>query len=224
MSNTSGMTPPLTPVLLAGMAVRPLPLAPLQPILKGAMNAIATRHPDVFERLSCLEDPVFLIDPTDLPFMFLLTPDPLLPELKAVRGDEEEAQNASANIRGPLLKLIELLEGETDGDALFFARDLVVEGDTEAVVALRNAVDGAEINVMEDVLSFLGPFARPAGGVAKSAINLMARAASDLEMLRNAAISPALRQSEIQAAKLKKLNEKVDGISRQSRRKRVKEN
>jgi len=103
------MTPPLTPVLLAGLVVRPLPLAPLQPILRGAMSAIAQRHPDVFERLSCLDEPIFLIDPTDLPFMFLLTPDPLMPTLKAVRGLEDCEGKVTASIRGPLIKLIETL-------------------------------------------------------------------------------------------------------------------
>jgi len=41
--------------------------------------------------------------------------------------------------------MIELLEGRADGDALFFSRTLTVEGDMEAVVALRNAIDGSEI-------------------------------------------------------------------------------
>jgi predicted lipid carrier protein YhbT len=39
---------------------------------------------------------------------------------------------------------MQLLEGKLDGDALFFSRDLVVDGDTEAVVMLRNIIDGAE--------------------------------------------------------------------------------
>jgi len=39
-----------------------------------------------------------------------------------------------------------MIDGTYDGDALFFSRDLVIEGDTEAVLALRNAIENAELN------------------------------------------------------------------------------
>jgi predicted lipid carrier protein YhbT len=42
--------------------------------------------------------------------------------------------------------LVGMLDGSYDGDALFFSRDLVIEGDTSAVLALRNALDDAEID------------------------------------------------------------------------------
>jgi len=57
--------------------------------------------------------------------------------------------------------LIDLLEGRLDGDALFFSRELTVEGDTEAVLLLRNAVDSDEVDLFEDLLSVLGPLAGP---------------------------------------------------------------
>ena len=216
--NRKSMTPPLSPVLFAGMALRPMPLALLQPALKVAMHTIQRRHPEVFDRLSCLDDPVYLIDPVDLPFVFVLTPDPLMPTLVAER--DAFGLEVTATIRGPLMALIGLLEGTTDGDALFFSRDLVVEGDTEAVVALRNAVDGAEIDVLEDILAALGPLARPARKVMGGVTGLFSMAARDLEMIRNAVIAPALRQSDIQAAKLKKIDEKITTMGRQSRRAR----
>jgi hypothetical protein len=43
--------------------------------------------------------------------------------------------------RGCADGLIGLLDGAYDGDALFFSRDLVIEGDTAAVLALRNAIE-----------------------------------------------------------------------------------
>jgi len=217
-ANRKSMTPPLSPVLFAGMALRPMPLALLQPALKLAMNTIQHRHPEVFDRLSCLEDPVYLIDPVDLPFVFILRPDPLLPTLHAER--DAMGIEVTATVRGPLMALIGLLEGTTDGDALFFSRDLIVEGDTEAVVALRNAVDGAEIDVLEDLLAALGPLARPAKRVVGGVTGLFSMAARDLETVRNAMIAPAVRQSEIQAAKIKKMDEKVTAMGRQSRRQR----
>jgi len=220
--NRKGMMPPLSPVLFAGLALRPMPLALLQPALKLAMNTIQRRHPEVFDRLSCLEDPVYLIDPVDLPFVFILKPDPLMPTLHAER--DAFGIDVTATIRGPLMALIGLLEGTTDGDALFFSRDLVVEGDTEAVVALRNAVDGAEIDVLEDLLAALGPLARPARRVVGGVTGLFSMAARDLETVRNAVIAPALRQNEIQAARLKKIDDKITTMGKDRRRARARNN
>lgn len=215
MKPASGMTPPLSPVLLAGLAARPLPPAVIEPLASAALAAIHRRHPGVFERLDGIDNPSFRIDPVDLPFVFLLRPDPERPTVAVRREADDEP--ASATIRGPLLALIELLEGRIDGDALFFSRELVIEGDTEAVVALRNAVDGAEIDLLGDVLSVLGPFAGPARRVAEGAASLAGRFAEDLETLRAAVIAPAMRKSDAQAARIKALDEKIDGLTRTRR-------
>jgi predicted lipid carrier protein YhbT len=183
------------------------------------VSLVQRRHPDVFERLAALEDPVYLVDPVDLPFAFVLRPDPLAPSLRATRTPE--AETVTATVRGPLLALIDLLEGRIDGDALFFTRTLVIEGDTEAVVALRNAVDGAEISVLDDVLALLGPFSGPARRLARRAGGLLDMASRDLETLRDAMIAPAVRRAEGQAARLARLDERVDALARGGRRARA---
>ncbi len=215
-SQAQAGAPPLTPFLLAGLALRPVPPALLQPFLTFSMRAIERRHPSLFERLSGVEEPEFLIDPTDLPFAFLLSIDPLLPTLTAYT--DAEGLEPTATIRGPLMTLVHLLEGRIDGDAMFFSRDLVIEGDTEAVVALRNAVDGAEIDVVEDVLAFLGPLGSPARIAFQVGAAIFSRAATDMETLRSALIAPALKRSEAQAAELKDLEDKVAGLSQEPRR------
>ncbi len=213
-----GATPPLTPALIAGFVARPLPPALLQPFLGAAMHAVHRRHPGLFERLADLEEPSYLIDPVDLPFVFVLRPDPLLPELRAY--DAAEGIAATAAIRGPLMALVDLLEGRVDGDALFFSRDLVIEGDTSAVVALRNAVDGAEISLLDDVLSLFGPFSAPARVVADGLGGLLDRASRDLETLRAAMIAPAIKRADAQAQEIRELEEKVAGLGRSARRSR----
>ena len=72
-----------------------------------------------------------------------LAPHPRTPSLIAVRS---LPIGLPVRIAGPLLGLIGLIDGTYDGDALFFSRDLVVEGDVEAVLALRNAIDDAGID------------------------------------------------------------------------------
>jgi len=200
-------TPPFSPILLGGLFARPLPPAVLQPALNSAMVTIARCPPGLFERLSALGAPVYLIDPVDLPLAFILTADADKPTVKAVRsGDGVEVR---ATIRGPLLTLIDLLEGKIDGDALFFSRDLVIEGDTEAVVALRNAVDGVEVDLVGELTSAFGPLTRPVRGLARLGQGLFRRAAEDLSILHGALVAPTQRRVDAQAAKLRALEDKL---------------
>ncbi len=210
------MTPPLSPVLFAGMALNPVPPIVLQPALNAAMAITRRKHPDIFERMEGFGDPVILIDPIDLPYVFILSPDQENPRLTIAR--DHPTGEVDAVVRGPLLALIDMLEGRIDGDAMFFSRDLVIEGDTEVVVALRNAVDGAEIDLMEGVLALFGPFAGPARVAVNAANRIASRAASDLETLRDAFLAPSMRRHDAQEARLRKVSEKVGDMEKRSRR------
>lgn len=210
------MTPPFSPVLFAGLALTPLPPALLQPALNAAMAIVRRRHRDIFERMDGFGDPVFLIDPIDLPYVFILTPDQQTPKLTAHRS--YPAEDVNAVIRGPLLALMDMLEGRIDGDAMFFSRDLVIEGDTEVVVALRNAVDGAEIDLAADILSLFGPFSGPARKAVKTANRLAFRASRDLETLRDALLAPSMRRLDAQDTRLRKISGKVADMDKRSRK------
>jgi predicted lipid carrier protein YhbT len=142
MNSQSQDSPALSPVLVAGMGLGVLPPALLQPLLDATLMVMRRRHSAMFVRLEAMKDTHFRIGPTDLPFDFLLSLGPA-PTLKAVAKEVEDT-GVTASIHGSLLTLMQLLEGKLDGDALFFSRDLVVDGDTEAVVMLRNIIDGAE--------------------------------------------------------------------------------
>lgn len=154
---------PLFPAAAAA-ALRLAPLSPLSLAAARLARSLGRRHPALFARLGDQAEKVFLIDPTDLPFVFLLSPRPEAPGLEAVR--RESARSWDARIAGPLAALIGLIHGVFDGDALFFSRDLVIEGDTEAVLALRNAIDNEEIDFSREMAALFGPLetlaARPA--------------------------------------------------------------
>jgi predicted lipid carrier protein YhbT len=147
-------SPPVPPLL--ALALRPLPLAPLQPVLALLTRRIGERYPGLYERLGPHAGKRFGIQPTDLPFAFVLEPDPARPAATAVR---RLPAGLDARILGPLSGLIGMAEGTLDGDALFFSRTLVVEGDVEAVLALRNAIDDARIDLVGTLLGGLMPFA-----------------------------------------------------------------
>lgn len=138
----------------------PVPLVLLQPVLNQIAIYVAETHPGLFARLKSHTGKRFLIDPTDLPFVFLLVADISKPHLKAHRRHEHVRHEAC--IAGKFFDLLEMIEGSLDGDALFFTRDLRVSGDTEAVVALRNALDDFDGNIVDTILGGFGLLHRPA--------------------------------------------------------------
>lgn len=142
------------------MALAPPPRFVLQAAADSAARIIARRHRALVERLGSLAGTTFLIDPEDLPFRFVLRPDARRIRLEVV--GRRRTPRCDATIRGPLWSLIDLVEGREDGDALFFSRELHISGDTEAVVALRNIIDGAELDLVSDFASGLGVFSGPA--------------------------------------------------------------
>jgi predicted lipid carrier protein YhbT len=180
----------------------------LRPALDFAMSVMRRRHPDVFERLETLENASFLIDPVDLPFCFALRLGPPAPRLSVV-GKADDMESPTAALRGPLVVLIRLLEGRMDGDAAFFSRDLAVEGDMEAVLTLRNAVDSGGIDLAEDLLSLFGPLNGPARRALGVAEALFARAERDLETLREAFVAPVEGRCDAQTARLRDLEDNL---------------
>jgi predicted lipid carrier protein YhbT len=181
------------------------------------MSSMLRRHKSVFERLEDIANPVFLIDPVDLPVSLLLDARLPRPRLTVLREGDEPGTPAAAAIRGSLPALIELLEGRTDGDALFFSRTLTVEGDMAAVVALRNAVDGADISLVDDLLRPLGPFGAPARRLVEAATALYRRADEDLEVLRSALLAPVQRRFDTQDARIEELGETVVSAAKRRR-------
>jgi predicted lipid carrier protein YhbT len=134
-----------------------LPLMPLELVVSRLIaNALAAR-PALAARLAAYAGRTFAIDPTDCAFCIAIT---LPGEVRVLR---DVAVRHDARIAAPLLVLLGMLDGTYDGDALFFSRDLVIEGDTDAVLALRNALENAELDpatVIDLPPGLRGPFNR----------------------------------------------------------------
>lgn len=157
---------------LVGHLLRPLPLLPLQVALQAWVNAIAGRHPQLTERLPHTGGQRVGIEPSDLPFAILLEPRQSTILVNVVRRLDREP--CAVRIRGPMAALIGLADGTYDADALFFSRDITVDGDVEAAVALRNAIDDAEIDLVDEIAACAGPLAylvRRAAQLAAAALN-----------------------------------------------------
>jgi len=162
------------------------------------------------------QDKIVCIDPVDLPFALLLEPNMAEPRLTVRRAVDPDESHAT--IRGPLETLIALAEGKVDGDALFFSRQLVIEGDTEVVVALRNAIDGAGIDLVADLTSTLGPLANPARRVADATLEAVGHLRHNVETLRQALIAPAMAGAAARDARLAELEAEIKALRKANRR------
>ncbi len=137
----------------------PLPLFAIQPLLGHIVTTVAKRHPELFVRLGDSCKARFLIDPCNMPFCLLLQPDADRPRLKAYA--RSQIVEHDVYISGTFQTLLRMIDGRSDGDALFFNRDLTVTGDSAAVVALRNALDDMEGTLADDVAASFGPLSGP---------------------------------------------------------------
>lgn len=175
MIETAKTSPPRLPAA-ATWVLRPLPLLPLRFLLVALAASIARRHPELHDRLEAYRGRSIGIEPIDAPFAVLIEPSrnsiALRVERRLVHG------GFVATIRGPLLALLGLLDGSYDGDALFFSRDISIDGDVGAVLALRNAVDDAQIELLGEVSACFGPFAAPIFDAARRQLESLSGIAS----------------------------------------------
>ena len=135
------------------------PLSVIQIAVRAMLVRILATHPNLFERLGEHGKAKFCFSPTDVPLRFLVQPS-----AKSVTVVRRHSQHvADATVEGSLGDLLGLLTGDFDGDTLFFSRAITIMGDMEAVLALRNALDDADINLVDEVIgkhSPLRPFAQ----------------------------------------------------------------
>ena len=148
-----------TPLRLAPLLLR-LPVPPLAPQAAGLaltrlLRRIARRKPSILSRLGPYREARFLIELRDAPLLLLIEPAPQ--RITAWPRHATPAHDAA--ISGALPGFLAMLHGVEDGDALFFSGELEISGDTSAVLALRNALDDAELDLTEELAAIPGrPF------------------------------------------------------------------
>ncbi|MGS4991691.1 ubiquinone anaerobic biosynthesis accessory factor UbiT [Roseibium sp. RP-7] len=128
---------------LVSSLVSPLPKPPMEALLSTLTKRLVARRPDLIRRLGDVVQVPIAIVPDDLPHAFLLSLDPDNSRVRIC--DKSRIGDARAIVRAPFLVLLGLLDGTYDGDALFFSRDLRIEGRTEHVLALRNTLEEADL-------------------------------------------------------------------------------
>lgn len=168
------MTQPPKPAL-------PLPLSPLAAVLSMLMRSTLRRHPAILGRMGAAAGARFLIDVTDVPVQLLI--EPALRRARVLPRSACPAHDAA--IRGRLSAFLSMLHGAEDGDALFFSGELTIGGDTAAVLALRNALDDAEIDLTEEIAGLApaaGPLARHLSGLLERRTGLSLHRVTETEI------------------------------------------
>ncbi len=144
------------PPPLARAAMSAMPSALLQRAVDVLMERLRARHAGLFRNLERLKASSVRFEPLDVPHRFVLSFGKSGVSLAVADA------KADACVKGNLSALLDMLEGRIDGDKLFFSREIDITGKAETVVALRNTLDREEIDLLDDIVSFFGPFKRPA--------------------------------------------------------------
>src|SRR5690606_6950815 len=131
-----------------------VPINIIERMTQAVFRKVLAEHPDLFLRLGSHRVKRFAFRPSDLPIDFIVTPSG--PSLAVMR--KAEGSPADCSIEATIVHLLALLEGRCDADALFFAREITVTGDMEAMLALRNALDDSLIDLPTEIGKLAGPF------------------------------------------------------------------
>lgn len=123
----------------------PVPLA--APPLDLVAARIRRRHIHALSRIPFDEPRRLLVEAEDVGARLLVIARKGDLRLRPVPSEGKRA--ADARVTGPLTALLDVATGVVDGDALFFSRELQIEGDTALIVALRNAFDDAHLDLAE---------------------------------------------------------------------------
>lgn len=174
-------------LFLAGLTLRSLPKGPLNKVLAYLSHQIQQNHPAILQRLEPLQGSEFLICPTDLPHAMRMT---FTGHQVNCRLEDEFMAPADVTISGPFLSLLDMMDGKVDGDALFFSRELTVEGDTEALLILRNAMDSDDIDLRNEILASFAWLHPPAQALFKMGGKLFKSLSHDMEMISQAITQP----------------------------------
>ncbi|MBK1637895.1 hypothetical protein CKO24_02355 [Rhodothalassium salexigens DSM 2132] len=207
----------ITPLTPLGLLARPLPRRPLERLLQGLADRLVERHPEMLDRVADAGSARLYLRASDLPWHALIAIESDRAEVWLL--DEAPGESEwDAAIEGPLARLLATAGGTDDGDALFFSREIRVTGNSDLAVALRNALDGAEIDFVDELSGMFGP----ASGLATRGIGALVdayRAAeTGLDHVKTEWRAPLAARIDAQAREIAALKAEVERLRRRAPR------
>jgi len=209
--------PPFSPFLFVGMGLRPLPPRLVTRLAQRPLDSIAhALWPRFQNRLDGLRGCIAVI-PTDMPYGLLF--DVADNELGLELIDCRREVIADATVRAPTRVLLDMMRGDgCDGDASFFNRSLVMEGNTELSMALRYALEEAELDPVE-VLSTATPLPLPLARRVSAVLAAVVETASDdVARMQSAILAPLAARVARGERRLAEVEEQVAEVLRTQRR------
>lgn len=201
------LPPNFSPGLVFGLGLAFCPLPLLQYVVQSFAYRLNNHYPALQERLSEVSGKSFALILPDMPFNTLLEVDGGV--VAVTLHPKQKPLFAEVTLQGSSQTFLALLEGNVDGDALFFSRELCVEGDTEALLILRNALDNAQIDLREIVFSVFGPLSGIAAQAAAPLEKLGTRFIRDMNLLYRAAVSPLVQRQHYLAENLRDIDQRL---------------
>lgn len=207
----------MSPFLVLGLALRPLPPGPLSRAARPLLDTLAQRlTPRLADRLDGITGRIAVL-PTDLPFGLevAVTPEGLGLELIAT----DAPPPTEATVRAPAQLLLDLAMGTgVDGDGSFFGRALAMEGDTGLCMAFRTALEEAELDA-DDIADLLAPLPR---SLTQHLLRLLGRlhgrVSRDLDDLQRAVVDPVATRQQRLERRLAAVEAELAALARTSRR------
>ncbi|SDH10419.1 hypothetical protein [Roseospirillum parvum] len=221
---SQGTPPPFSPFLILGIVLKPLPFAlarrAARPLLDNVARDLAPR---LAGRLAGLTGRVAVM-PTDLPYgtlFYVGTGSDGQTALSIDLIDTRHPVEAEARVRAPTSVLLELTHAQGhDGDASFFSRSLIMEGDTSLSMAFRYGLEEAELTSGE-----LAAMAAPLPGdlgrrLGQALEGLIDAASADASRVQEALLAPLSGRLNRLEKAANRLREDVDQVLKSSPRRR----
>ena len=204
--------PDLNSALFLGLALSFVPSKVLKYSAQKITKNLNMQHPNLRERLSDADGKSFALVLADMPLNALLNIENGIISCQLL--DKQTEPVADVIIHGTSEALLDLLEGRCDGDALFFSRALHIEGDTEALLVLRNALDNEQIILRDVIYSLFGVLSGAISKVALPVEKLGGKFARDMNWLYHSAISPLVRKQTQLAENQQHLERRFEQMER----------
>lgn len=212
----TGAEPDLTPLSPIRWWAPPLPRAPLERVLQLLADRIIRRHPQLLDRINVGEATKLRLLPTDLPWQAIVHLSETRVTVRLLERDVE-TDACAACVEGTVARLIGCGSGRSDGDALFFSRDLHISGDTSILVAIRNSLDDAEIDFSTELAALAGPLSGAARRLLSVGEHGYREATTSIERLRAGLIAPMRARLDAQEQQIDELRAEIHRLARRNR-------
>ncbi|NQY43579.1 MAG: SCP2 sterol-binding domain-containing protein [Legionellales bacterium] len=208
-------TKPFSIVSLMSSLTSPLIPRPLiQKTIDILTNSFVEMHPNVIQRMAEFSPAIMILDPIDLPFSFLT--EFTKNDLKIIIVDDDKYMgNDITKISAPIGFFLNMLEGEKDGDALFFSRQLTVEGDTTIIVALRNILEAESVNINQDIDEKFSSFGKIIHFVKNLVSFIVIKSDQNLDQIKKSIVGDLQAQTNLHNSKIKDMEAKLKTLEKQ---------